>query len=485
MQQAQQRTNGSGVSVPAERISWARAMIFAVGFFFIAAILIGQIPGYIYLAMTASSLVGFEQGFLALAVVCLAGFIVIQVVVMLFDPKPVVPPIVFSVLGVPLALAGLAIILLASYTNNQYFPAQDVTWLPVLGGNVLWFPPLSFDLIMLGAVIMGVGGALAFFSFLAVGEQRNPDRSDPGNTPAIRAMISVGIVFLIVFMLFWALVDPVSLVSRTGLSLAVINTIYNVFLGIAVFCTLGAFALRFHYLLRPVRKRTMSGLYLVGINLAQLGVIFLLVWFLIYPAIAWIHSWTFIGLGTYLTLCGRATAVPQSCAFSQQAGYIIDALVTTIFFVLFMAAIVVWKGKRNLVVVSSLTITAVIALATLLVHMHPDEIFIAELLTGGMLVLAAIWTSVARREFAVIGERNLGCVGQWLVVGTCLLIYIACFGFFSIPGFRETEPNIPSTPGTGFNAGITGGVHAVVVFIVVGILAGIQFYFLVRNRYRA
>jgi hypothetical protein len=485
MQQAQQRTNGSGVSIPAERISWARAMIFAVGFFFIAAILIGQIPGYIYLAMTASSLVGFEQGFLALAAVCLAGFIVIQVVVMLFDPKPVVPPIVFSVLGVPIALAGLAIILWASYTNNQYFPAQDVTWLPVLGGNVLWFPPLSFDLIMLGAVIMGVGGALAFFSILAVGEQRNPDRSDPGTTPAIRAMISIGIVFLIVFMLFWALVDPQSLVSRTGLSLAVVNTMYNVFLGIAVFCTLGAFALRFHYLLRPVRKRTMSGLYLVGINLAQLGVIFLLVWFLVYPVIAWIHSWSFIGLGTYLTLCGRATAVPQSCAFSQQAGYIIDALVTTIFFVLFMAAIVVWKGKRNLVVVSSLTITAVIALATLLVHMHPDEIFIAELLTGGMLVLAAIWTSVARREFAVIGERNLGCVGQWLVVGTCLLIYIACFGFFSIPGFRETEPNIPSTPGTGFNAGITGGVHAVVVFIVVGILAGIQFYFLVRNRYRA
>jgi hypothetical protein len=485
MQQAQQRTNGSGVSVPAERISWARAMIFAVGFFFIAAILIGQIPGYIYLAMTASSLVGFEQGFLALAAVCLAGFIVIQVVVMLFDPKPVVPPIVFSVLGVPIALAGLAIILWASYTNNQYFPAQDVTWLPVLGGNVLWFPPLSFDLIMLGAVIMGVGVALAFFGVLALREQRNPDRSDPGTTPAIRAMISIGIVFLIIFMLFWALVDPVSLVSRTGLSLAVINTIYNVFLGIAVFCTLGAFALRFHYLLRPVRKRTMSGLYLVGINLAQLGVIFLLVWFLIYPAIAWIHSWTFIGLGTYLTICGRATAVPQSCAFSQQAGYIIDAFVTTNFFVLFMAAIVVWKGRRNLVVVSSLTITAVIALATLLVHMHPDEIFIAELLTGGMLVLAAIWTSVARREFAVIGERNLGCVGQWLVVGTCLLIYIACFGFFSIPGFRETEPNIPSTPGTGFNAGISGGVHAVVVFIVVGILAGIQFYFLVRNRYRA
>src|SRR6266567_1431787 len=410
MQQAQQRTNGSMAPAPTERISWARAMIFAAGFFFLAALLIGQIPGYINLAMTASSLVGFEQGMLALAVVCLAGFLVIQIVVMLFDPKPIIPPIVLSVSGVPIAVAGLAVILWASYTNNQYFPAQNVTWFPLLGGNVLWFPPLSFDLIMLGAAIIGVGVTLVFFSILALREQRNPDRSDAGTTPAVRAMI--------------------------------------------------------------------------GISLAQVGVIFLLAWFLVYPAIAWIHTWTFVGLGTYLTICGKATAVPQTCSFSQQSGYIINAVVTTNFFILFMAGIAVWKGRRNLVVVSSLTITAVIALATLLVHMHPDEIFIAELLTGGMLVLAVIWTSVARREFAVVGERNLGCVGQWLIVGTCLLIYIASFAFFSIPGFRETEPNIPSTPGTGFNAGISGGAHAIVVFIVIGILAGIQFYFLVRNRYR-
>ncbi len=483
MQQAQQRTNGSGLSAQTERISWARAMIFAVGFF-LAAILLGQIPGYIYLAMTASSLVGFEQGFLALAVVCLAGFIVIQVVVMLFDPKPVVPPIVLSVLGVPIALAGLAFMLWASYTNNQYFPAKNVTWNPLLGGNVLWFPPLSFDLIMLGVAIMGVGLTFVFFGVLALREQRNPDRSDLGMTPGVRIMLGVGIVFLTAFMLVWALKSPQDIMSATGLSLAAINTIYNVFLAIAVFSALGAFALRFHYLLRPVRKRTMSGLYVVGINLAQVGVIFLLAWFLVYPAITWIHSWTFLGLGTYLTICGKASDVPQSCAFSQQSGYIIDAFVTTNFFVLMMAGIAVWKGRRNLVVISCITITAVIAMATLLVHMHPDEIFIAELLTGGMLVLAVIWTNVARREFAVVGERNLGCVGQWLVVGTCLFIYIACFGFFSIPGFRETEPNIPSIPGTGFNAGISGGVHAIIVFFVIGLLAAIQFYFLVRNRYR-
>jgi hypothetical protein len=483
MQQAQQRTNGSAISTQTERISWARAMIFAVGFFFIAALLIGQIPGYIYLVMTASSLVGFEQGFLALAVVCLAGFIVIQVIVWLFDPKPVIPPIVFGVLGAPLALVGLAIILAASYTNNQYFPTKGVTWNPVLGGNVLWFPPLSIDLIMLGAAILGVGAAMAFFGVLALREQRNPDRSDPGTTPTIRALISIGTTMLIVFMLFYMFVSPQSLASTLHVSPAIVTAILNAFLGIAIFCTLGAFLLRFHYLMRPVRKRTMSGLYLVGVNLAPIGVIFLLAWFLVYPAIAWIHTWTFLGLGHYLTVCARESSVPQSCAFSQQAGYIIDTVVTTNFFVLLLAAIVVWKGKRNLVVVTSLTVTAVLALATLLVHMHPDEIFVAELLTGGMLVLAAIWTSVARREFAVVGERNLGCIGQWLIVGTCLLIYIAAFGFFSIPGFRETEANIPSTPGTGFNEG-PGGIHAIAVFIIIGLLAGIQFYFLVRNRYR-
>src|SRR6266851_7334579 len=86
MQQAAQQREQS------ERMSWARAMIFGVGFFFIAAILIGQLPGYIYLQMTAASLVGLEQGSIALAAACLAGFLVIQAIVMLFDPKPVVPP---------------------------------------------------------------------------------------------------------------------------------------------------------------------------------------------------------------------------------------------------------------------------------------------------------------------------------------------------------------------------------------------------------
>jgi len=107
-------------------------------------------------------------------------------------------------------------------------------------------------------------------------------------------------------------------------------------------------------------------------------------------------------------------------------------------------------------------------------------------------VLATIWTSVARREFAIVGENNLGCLGMWLVVGTCLLIYLAAFGFFSLPVWtNETEPNINFTSGTiipphhAANAPpVLGQPDAVVVFLVLGVLAAIQFFFLIRNRYK-
>jgi hypothetical protein len=198
------------------------------------------------------------------------------------------------------------------------------------------------------------------------------------------------------------------------------------------------------------------------------------------------HSWTFVGLGKYLTVCAKLSAIPQSCSFSQQGGYIIDTVITTAFFVLLMAAIWAWKTKRNLVVVGGVTITAVLAISTMLVHTSPSEEIIAALLCAGGLALAAIWTSVARREFAVVGENNLGCLGQWLIVGTCLLIYIAAFAFFSLPVFpNETEPNIPFTPGGGFVlAGAPGTVGAVAIVIVIGILAAVQFYFLTRSRYK-
>ena len=518
MQQTQQRE-------VAERMSWARAMVFGVGFFFLAAILMGQLPSYVNLEMT-SSITGLEQALLALAAVGIAGFIIIQVIVLLFDPKPLIPPVIFIGLGVVFALAGLALIGWAIstvhqigpglYVNNQYFPQPDFTWNPILGGKVLWFEPAAFDFVMTGFVVLLIGLAMVFYGTLARGEQSNPDRRDLGTTFSVRLMLIIATILLLLFTLFITLISdrglayivypqcPLDINPAHGCpgpitGLFIVDTIINIILGVAVFLTLGAFALRLHYLMRPVRKRTMNVLYIVGINLAQVGVIALLAWILVYPVVAWIHSWSFIGLGDYLIVCGKISVIPGSCTFSQQAGYIVDTLITSGTFVLLVGAIWAWKGHRNLVIVGGVTVTAVLALATLLTHLTPHEEVIAMLLAGGILVLAVIWTSVARREFAVVGERNLGCLGMWLVLGTCLLIYLAAFAFFSIPSsdtialpaFHDTETNVPFTPGLLLSEPPPPGqppaiIHpdAAVMFFILGVLAAIQFYFLLRNRYK-
>lgn len=497
MQQVQQR------EVP-ERISWARALIFAVGFFFIAAILIGQLPSYIYIQMTSSSLQGFEIGSLSLGVVCMAGFAVIQVIVLLFDPKPLVPPTVIAGLGVILALIGLGLSIWSTTTGctpanlacNQYFPStiagQDV-WSPVLGGKFLWFQPEAVDLLMVGLAVLGVGAAMIFYGVLALREQKNPDRRDLGMTSTIRGMFLASIMILVIVLAAYTYVNEVSLGQQLfparpffGAKLVMLGL--SVLLGAAIFLALGAFALRLHYLMRPVRKKTMSGLYMVGaLGLAQLGVIMILIWFAAYPLIDWIHSWSFIGLGSFLTLCSKANQIPASCSFSADAGYLVDTIVTSAFFSVMLAAVFFWKSHRNVIMIGSAVTIAVIAFTALLMHTAPataavagglNLFVVAMILCVAILVLATIWTAVSRNEFAVVGENNLGCLGQWLVMGTCLFIYIGAFGFFSIPAFPdETEPNINFISGG-------GSMDAVVVLLLMGILAGLQFYFLTRNRYK-
>src|SRR2546423_15578458 len=91
------------------------------------------------------------------------------------------------------------------------------------------------------------------------------------------------------------------------------------------------------------------------------------------------HNWTFIGLGDWLTVCGKKSAIPQSCTFSQQAGYIIDAVITTNFLILMLAAVWFWRPHRNLVVMGSVLTTGILGLAAFLVKTGPD------LALGGLL----------------------------------------------------------------------------------------------------
>lgn len=489
MQQVQQR------ELP-ERISWARALIFAAGFFLIAAILVGQLPSVVYAEMTAATLEQFEQLCLALAFVGLGGFAIVQVIVLLFDPKPLIPPRVLTVLGVILAGAGFGLSIWATTTGclpnkdltlvtcNQYFPASTTYWNPVLGGNVLWFQPHAVDFVMIGLTVLGVGLAMIFYSVLAQRELRNPDRRDLGTTPGIRWMIISSILLLILFLFAYNKTSDLALGQNLipghpfrGYKL--VQLLVSIILGSSIFLALGAFALRLHYLMRPVRKRTMSILYIVGaLGLAQTGAIFLVLWAIVYPLLALVHPWTFIGLGSYLTNCARPSVVPGSCSFTQDAASIMDTIITSSFFGLLMGAIWAWKSHRNVVIIGSVVTTATIAATALLVHTTPAQLPTAMMLCVAILVLAAVWTAVSRGEFAVVGENNLGCLGQWLVVGTCLFVYLAAFAFFSIPSFNaeETPPNIPFTPG--------GASDAFVMLVILGILAGVQFFFLVRNRYK-
>jgi hypothetical protein len=489
MQQVLQR------DVP-ERISWARAMIFAAGFFLISAILVGQLPSIVYADMTAATLQQFEQLCLSLAFVGLGGFAIVQVIVLLFDPKPVIPPAILTVLGGILALAGFALSIWATTTGcvpnkdltqvtcNQYFPSSTTYWNPMLGGNVLWFQPQAVDFVMIGLTVLGVGLAMIFYSVLALREMRNPDRRDLGTTPAIRWMIIGSILLLILFLFAYNKTGDLTLgqsliPGHPFMGYKLVQLLVSIILGAAIFMALGAFALRLHYLMRPIRKRTMSILYMVGaLGLAQTGAIFLVLWAVAYPLLALIHPWTFIGLGSYLTNCARPSVVPASCSFTQDAASIVDAIVTSSFFGLLMGAIWAWKSHRNLVIIGSVVTVAVIGVLTLLAHTAPSELPTAMMLCVAILVLAAIWTTVSRGEFAVVGENNLGCLGQWLIVGTCLFIYLAAFAFFSMPSFttEETPPNVPFVPG------VTS--DAFVMLIVLGLLASVQFFFLVRNRYK-
>ncbi len=66
-----------------------------------------------------------------------------------------------------------------------------------------------------------------------------------------------------------------------------------------------------------------------------------------------------------------------------------------------------------------------VAIAPLVIHLDdPTQIPVAILLTTGIIVLAFIYTWATQREFAPTAPQQLGCAGQWLVLGTLLLFFL-------------------------------------------------------------
>src|SRR5215469_2134906 len=96
-------TTNTGLREHEQPMSWARALVLATGFFFLAIVLVAQIPGYFYTVSTLATLARFEQGTLDLGLLALGFGVLCFEISMLYDPKPLIFPELFAALGVIIA----------------------------------------------------------------------------------------------------------------------------------------------------------------------------------------------------------------------------------------------------------------------------------------------------------------------------------------------------------------------------------------------
>ncbi|MDE3230095.1 MAG: hypothetical protein KGO05_09440, partial [Chloroflexota bacterium] len=80
------------------------------------------------------------------------------------------------------------------------------------------------------------------------------------------------------------------------------------------------------------------------------------------------------------------------------------------------------------------------ALAATLIHQDdPMQTPMGLMLCASFLVLAFVWTWATQVEFAPTRPEPLGCVGQWLMLITLLVVYLTGFALLSMPSFFEVE----------------------------------------------
>src|SRR5215510_4363662 len=103
-------TAASPVREHEKPMSWPRAILIAVGFFFVTAILLGQLPSYVYTVSTLSTLQLFEQGFLTLGLLAAGLGAICFEIVWLYDVKPLLPWPLFAGAGALIAAVGTYIV---------------------------------------------------------------------------------------------------------------------------------------------------------------------------------------------------------------------------------------------------------------------------------------------------------------------------------------------------------------------------------------
>ncbi|MGH2516085.1 MAG: hypothetical protein ACRDHP_10570, partial [Ktedonobacterales bacterium] len=166
-------------------MSWARAILIATGFFFVAAILVGQLPSYVFNISVLATLTRWEQGTLDLGLIALGfGFLCFEVA-MLYDPRPLIPWPLFALLGAAVSVVGGFFIyqvriglnatnILGQTGWGEFLPQQigqgkNVSYWPSGTPYIFhpaWFQLNSIDISSVGMIALFVGLGMLSFAVL-------------------------------------------------------------------------------------------------------------------------------------------------------------------------------------------------------------------------------------------------------------------------------------------------------------------------------
>ena len=451
-------------------MSWVRAIVLAAGLFFVTMILTSQFPGYVYTVVTGARLIRLEQGMLDVSLVSLGLAALLMVVLFLFDPKPIISPFFVTGVGILLFVAGLVGMLLVYFTGHQFLP--DTPDFPSGSGGTLfgsiWLQAQSIDLLAISMIVMGTGFGILVYGLIALTGHRQGLTGPARDILAWGAALISAILTAIYIVLYTFQGDNI-----LGLPHGTALIVGNVVMGIALMLAFAAVQIWFLPVMIADRRRYMSAAYLMVVfGLVPLFVIFLVLFLAAYPLVWWVHQWD---TTNFWSVCSVKTDVPASCTYTQYSGYIVATIVNGQFFVAGLAAIRWWNKNRPAVILGMVVSFLLCAFAAVVIH--TDATMRVALFIGtAVLLLTMIWTYSTRHEYASVANVQLGCAGQWLVLGTVILVYLAGFAFFSFQEFFETEA-------LGINyAGGPGQLHdAFWSFLIVGGLATVQLVLLARR----
>lgn len=476
-------------------MSWARALVLATGFFFLAVILIGQVPGYFYTVSTLATLARFEQGCLDLALLAIGTGIVCMEVAFLYDPRPLFPPELFAVVGAVIAaVGGFFVVQVARGPANcanglpgfascgwhellpdatvsngtvQYWPVANQGYL----FNRIWFQPGSIDISSVGMIGLLTGGAMLTYALLCRPALRGRLNGAAGAL-LVRLAMAVAIAIVAVYITLFTFA-PKAILGNNLQG----GGVGNVLLFVALAAALFALQVWLLPIMIGHRQQFMPAVYLHGVIglLGNIGVPLLVIWAAVYPVVYVVRQ---VDSTQFFVQCSQKDVIPGSCTFTPYTGYIITALVTGLTFQLFALALYFWSTRRNTVVLGATMGLVYLGLAATVIHVDdPKQVPMGLFIATAIAILAFAFAWASQREFSVERAEALGCTGQWLVLGTGVLIYLAGFAVFSMPSFFESE-----ALGLVYQTGSHALHDAFWGVLLMGYLGGMQFILLSRRQ---